>query len=78
VPVVDSGASNVPSGLLFYSFFISMEKSAGYALPFANKVCYMAQHGYPWMLDVVPPKKVPMRPASDNAGSKVMKMAPTW
>ena len=23
---------------LFYSFFVSMEKSAGYAVPFANKV----------------------------------------
>ena len=43
--------SNV--SLMFYSFFVSMDKSAGYALPFANKLCYMAKHSYPWLLDVV-------------------------
>jgi len=78
LPGGSSGDLPVPSGLLFYSFFVSMEKSAGYALPFANKVCYMAKRGYPWMLDVVPRNKVPMRPASTNGGSKDMKMAPTW
>jgi len=73
-----NGDMALPSGLLFYSFFVSMEKSAGYALPFANKLCYMAKHGYPWMLDVVPKNEVPMRPANQNSGSNVMKMAPTW
>ena len=53
-----------------------MAKSAGYAVPFANKMCYMEKHGYTWMLDVVHPKKVPMRPG--KPGSKDLHMAPTW
>jgi len=60
--------------ILFYSFFVSMEKSAGYALPFANKVCYMEKYGYRWLLDVVPPNKVPKRPGQSGS----LHMAPTW
>ena len=63
-----------PENILFYSFFVSMEKSAGYALPFANKLCYMESYGYRWMLDVVPSNKVPKRPGSSGS----LHMAPTW
>jgi len=38
----------------------------------------MEQHDYPWLLDVVHTKDVPMRPKGSNQDSKVMKMAPTW
>ena len=50
-----------PPKILFYSFFIAMEKSEGYALPFANKLCYMAQKGYSYLLDVIPMDQVPVR-----------------
>lgn len=55
--------------VIFYSFFVSMDKSAGYALPFANKLCYMAKYNYQWLLDVVPKNKVPVRNGH---------MTPTW
>lgn len=50
-----------PPSILFYSFFIAMEKSEGYALPFANKLCFMAKHGYSYLLDVIPMDQVPVR-----------------
>jgi hypothetical protein len=63
-----------PDSILFYSFFVSMEKSAGYALPFANKLCYMGHHDYRWMLDVVKKDEVPKRKGSSGS----LHMAPTW
>ena len=79
-PSSNTGLQLAPAvpGLLFYSFFVAMpgghSGSSSYAAPFANKQCYMAKHGYPWLLDMVPLDVVPKR--KTNSGG--LHMAPTW